>query len=43
MGYFWNLAIDYLPYIHDRSCFPPEKQLLWRLSELGNRYQELAT
>ena len=43
MGYFSNLAIDYLPYIHDHSFFPPEKQLLWRLEELEDRYHELIT
>lgn len=43
MGYFSNLAIDYLPYIHDHSFFPPEKQLLWRLEELEGRYHELVT
>lgn len=43
MGYFSNLAIDYMPYIHDHSYFPPEKQLLWRLEELEGRYHELVT
>jgi len=43
MGYFSNLAIDYMPYIHDHSYFPPEKQLLWRLEELEGRYRELVT
>lgn len=43
MGYFSNLAIDYMPYIHDHSYFPPEKQLLCRLEELEGRYHELVT
>ena len=43
MGYFSNLAIDYMPYIHDHSYFPPEKQLLCRLEELEGRYNELVT
>ena len=43
MGYFSNLAIDYTPYIHDHSYFPPEKQLLCRLEELEGRYHELVT
>lgn len=41
MGYFSNLAIDYIPYDHDCSYIPPEKQLLMRLEELEDRLEEL--
>ena len=43
MGYFSNLAAEYVPYDHDHSYTPPEKQLLWRLEELEDRYHELLT
>ena len=42
MGYFSNLAAEYAPADHDHSYIPPEKQLLWRLEELKDRYHELA-
>ena len=42
MGYFSNLAVQ-IPYDHDHSYTPPEKQLLWRLEELEDRYHELTT
>ena len=41
MGYFSNLATEHVPYDHDHSYTPPEKQLLWRLEELEDRYHEL--
>ena len=41
MGYFSNLAAQYVPYDHDHSYTPPEKQLLWRLEDLENRLHEL--
>ena len=43
MGYFSNLAAQYVPYDHDHSYTPPEKQLLWRLEDLENRLHELTT
>lgn len=43
MGYFSNLAAEYVPYDHDHSYTPPEKQLLWRLEELEDRLHELTT
>ena len=43
MGYFSNLAAQYVPNDHDHSYTPPEKQLLWRLEELEDRYHELLT
>ena len=43
MGYFSNLAAEYVPYDHDYSYTPPKKQLLWRLEELEDRYHELIT
>jgi hypothetical protein len=43
MGYFSSLAIDYVPYDHDCSYTPPEKQVLWRLEELQDRLEELRT
>ena len=43
MGYFSNLAAEYVPYDHDHSYTPPEKQLLWRLEDLENRLHELTT
>lgn len=43
MGYFSNLAAEYVPYDHDHSYTPPGKQLLWRLEELEDRYHELLT
>lgn len=42
MGYFSELAIDIVPYDHDCSYTPPDKQLLWRLEELQDRLEELA-
>ena len=41
MGYFSNLAAEYVPYDHDHSYTPPEKQLLWRLEDLEERLREL--
>ena len=41
MGYFSNLAAQYVPYNHDHSYTPPEKQLLWRLEELEDRLHQL--
>ena len=43
MGYFSNLAVQYVPNDHDYSYPPPEKQLLWRLEDLENRLHELTT
>ena len=43
MGYFSNLAAQYVPYNHDHSYTPPEKQLLWRLEDLEERLHELST
>ena len=43
MGYFSNLATEYVPYDHDHSYTPPEKQLKWRLEELEDRLHELTT
>ena len=43
MGYFSNLAAQYIPNDHDYSYTPPEKQLLWRLEDLENRLHELTT
>ena len=43
MGYFSNLAAEYVPYDHDHSYTPPEKQLLRRLEDLENRLHELTT
>lgn len=43
MGYFSNLAAKYVPYDHDHSDTPPEKQLLWRLEDLQERLYELTT
>ena len=43
MGCFSNLAAEYVPYDHDHSYTPPEKQLLWRLEELKDRLHELTT
>ena len=42
MGYFSNLAMEYVPYDHDYSYAKPEQQLLWRLEDLENRREELA-
>ena len=41
MGYFSNLAAQYVPYNHDHSYTPPEKQLLWRLEDLEDRLHQL--
>ena len=41
MGYFSNLAAQYVPYDHDHSYTPPEKQLLMRLEELEDRLHQL--
>ena len=43
MGYFSNLAAQYVPHDHDHSYTPPEKQLLWRLEDLEERLHELTT
>ena len=40
MGYFSNLATEYVPYDHDHSYTPPEKQLLWQLEDLEERLHE---
>lgn len=42
MGYFSNLAIDYIPHNHDYSYTTPEMQLLWRLEDLQVRLEELS-
>ena len=41
MGYFSNLAAEYIPYDNDHSYTPPDRQLLWRLEELQERLHEL--
>lgn len=41
MGFFSNVAAEYVPYHRDDSHTPPEKQLLWRLVELEERLYEL--
>ena len=38
MGYYSNLSIDADPYIHDASITPPEQQLLWRLDDLRDLF-----
>ena len=43
MGYFSNLAAQYVPDDHDHSDTLPEKQLLWRLEDLEERLHELIT
>ena len=43
MGYFSNLAAEYVPYDNDHSYTPPDRQLLWRLEELEDRLHELTT
>lgn len=43
MGYFSNLAAEYVPYDNDHSYTPPDRQLLWRLEELEDRLHELVT
>ena len=43
MGYFSNLAAQYVPYNHDHSYTPPEMQLSWRLEDLEERLHELTT
>ena len=43
MGYFSNLAAEYVPCEYDHSYTPPEKQLLWRLEDLEERLHELTT
>ena len=43
MGYFSNLAAEYVPYEYDHSYTPLEKQLFWRLEELEDRLHELTT
>ena len=43
MGYFSNLAAEYVPYDNDHSYTPPDRQLLWRLEELEERLHELTT
>jgi hypothetical protein len=42
MGYFSNLAIDYMPCNQDYSYTTPEMQLLWRLEDLQVRLEELS-
>ena len=41
MGYFSNLAAQYVPNDHDHSYTPPEKRLLLRLEELEDCLDEL--
>jgi hypothetical protein len=43
MGYFSNLAAEYVPYDNDHSYTAPDRQLLWRLEELEERLHELTT
>ena len=43
MGYYSNLAAEYVPYDNDHSYTPPDRQLLWRLEELEDRLHELTT
>ena len=43
MGYFSNLAAEYVPYEYDHSYPSPEEQLLWRLEDLEERLHELTT
>ena len=43
MGYFSDLAAQYVPCDYDHSYTPPEKQLLWRLEDLEERLHELTT
>ena len=43
MGYFSNLASQYVPRDHNHSATPPEMQLLWRLEDLEERLHELTT
>ena len=43
MGYFSNLAAQYVPDDYDHSYTPPEKQLLCRLEDLEQRLDELTT
>jgi hypothetical protein len=43
MGYFSNLAAEYVPYEYDQSYPSPEEQLLWRLEDLEERLHELTT
>lgn len=43
MGYFSNLAMGYTRDERDHSYTPAEQQLLWRLEELQDRYDELLT
>ena len=43
MGYYSNLAAEYVPYDNDHSYTPPDRQLLWRLEELEERLHELIT
>ncbi len=43
MGYYSNLAAEYVTYDNDHSYTPPDRQLLWRLEELEERLHELIT
>ena len=43
MGYYSNLAAEYVTYDNDHSYTPPHRQLLWRLEELEERLHELIT
>ena len=38
MGYFSNLAAQYVPDDHDHSYAPPENRLLLRLEDPAKRY-----
>ena len=42
MGYVSNLAAEHVPYEHDHSYTPPDRQLLWRLEELEDRLHQLS-
>ena len=41
MGYFSELAQEYMDYDFDRSYPSPEQQLLWRLDDLNDKLAEL--
>ena len=41
MGYFLDLAQNYIEYDFDRSYPSPEEQLFWRLDDLKYKLEEL--
>ena len=41
VGYFTELAQEYIDYDFDRSYPSPEQQLLWRLDDLNDKLAEL--